>query len=87
MTEPIEFFFRLRLADRLACGRACPPLGALSRKDRGLAAAAARGDRHAGDGLAAPAPNSCVYQNLNASVLVMKSAKDAARTYMMSPIH
>src|ERR1700682_5705209 len=69
---------RRRLAFRLVCGRACQRLGALLRKDCGLAATAARGDCHAGDGLAALLQTPVCTKNLNASVLVMKSAKDAA---------
>ena len=74
MTEPIEFFFDV-----------VSPFGWFSAERVGgwprtrartvaWRPAAARGDCHTR--LAAPAPNSCVCQNLNASVLVMKSAKD-----------
>jgi hypothetical protein len=78
MTELIEFFFDVVSPFGWFCGRACRRLGALLRKDRGLAATAARFDCHAGDGLAALLQTPVCTKNLNASVLVMKSAKDAA---------
>jgi hypothetical protein len=61
MTEPIEFLFGFVLPFGCFSARTCRRLDALSRKDRGLADAAARGDCHAGDGLAPLLQNACVY--------------------------
>ena len=78
MTEPIEFLFGFVLPFGCFSARTCRRLDALSRKDCGLAGAAARVTVTQAMGLLPCSKTPACTKNLDAGVSVMKSTKDAA---------